>query len=152
MPTIVISEDTYSRLQKLAEPLRDTADSVVRRLLDERDRRAGSPTGTEPSTRSTDKAERHARSEDFHRPILETLDLGPAIGLRPKEVKAKLDKRLGSTLSDWDRQKEPSGMVRWEHRVYAAKEDLKQWGLVIKVNSHWQVTEQGRLALRNGTI
>ena len=125
-------------------------DSVIQRLLDEHDGRDGDPREVENEPQTFIK-DRHMKNEDFHHEIVEILDAkGP---MQPRAVISEIARTFIGQFSSWDLQKQPSGkVVRWINRVYDAKDNLKQWGLVMSVDGRWQITEYGRKALADGTI
>lgn len=145
MPTIEVSQETLDRLKALAEPLVDTADSVIARLIAAQNgQRSGSVhvelPASRPETRRPAGAPRkrgrkgeRARkgertpTEGFYEPLLEVL--ASAGGqLAAVEAIDRVGRAMDSKLKDVDRARLPSGEVRWRNSVRWARQRLEEQG------------------------
>jgi hypothetical protein len=143
MPTIEISEETFDRLKSLAEPLVDTADSVIARLIaSQNGQRSGPPhlDGITPKTdtkrsasvsrkrgRKGERARKGERTptEGFYEPLLQVL--ASAGGELPAvEAINRVGQTMYSRLNEIDRARLPSGEVRWRNSVRWARQRLEE--------------------------
>ena len=172
--TIRIDGEVYERLKGDAEPFVDTPNSVLRRILgmevafgedDEHlsvgpvstgsHRRAGRQSGDEQSETGKQSAGRSKRSRaspdsilpasDYELPILLALD---ALGgtARPRLVVEKVGALLADKLTSVDKETLPSGGVRWQSQVQAARQRLLGQDFVDKSlpRGTWSLTPKGR--------
>ena len=140
-PVARVSDENFKRIKRFAEPLEDTFDDVLGRVLDMAERQSlGS---------STDALETGRRSgarivgvnRRFARDILEVLrDHG---GTVPTEkVFDELARRLKDELRTEDWKRDPTGQIVWRHRVHATKRELKVAGLIEDVATRrWKITD-----------
>jgi hypothetical protein len=135
---ILLSDDTYRRLLRLSESFDDTAEDVIRRLLDERPEKV-----TGRAAPGTILPER-----EYWRPILETLvemgGSGPA-----NDVIDAVGLRLRDRLLEKDYDQLDIGETRWRNRTRFARLRMKEQGL-LRAGSHrgvWEVTPAGRTYL-----
>lgn len=141
MPRIEISQENFDGLKALAEPLVDTADSVITRLLaasngqhngrniptaSSPQRRARRVAGASRDRRRARKGER-TPTEEFYEPLLQVL--GAAGGQLPAvEAIDQVGKVMAERLNDVDRARLPSGEVRWRNSVRWARQRLEEQG------------------------
>ena len=86
----------------------------------------------------------------YHRPTLRVLcDMGD--GGVAGEVLERVRQLVEPELTDRDRDKNTSGVVRWQHAVYGALNKLKGSGLIEQdpVSKAYRITEKGREYLRS---
>ncbi len=167
MRNVEIDDEVFEALQRLAEPLVDDINSVLRRLLDLAD---GDPTQiaqqrlsvsesrmsgrSKPKrsskTKRSSKAKRAPKGsllpeEAYKLPILEALE--DAGGRAPtSEVVTAVGERLGVDLGDIDRELIGSGEVRWKNRVQFVRLKLIESGLMESDSPRgiWAITDAGR--------
>lgn len=145
MPHIEISQDNFDRLKALAEPLVDTADTVITRLLTAHNGQSnGRPdslidspkratTGSRSASRRRGRKGERARkgertpTEEFYQPLLEAL---AAAGGQLQAVEAidRVGQLMKDKLNDVDRARLPSGEVRWRNTVRWARQRLEEQG------------------------
>jgi len=146
-PVVRLDEEVFNGLKKIAIPLEDTTNSVIRRLLSD----AGilPKEGAAESGNTSASLERTSQ-EALRLPLLQVLDeMGG--GGRPKEVLERLGQRIKAKLTTHDLTKTSSGSVRW--RVYARwmRQRMKNEGLMGGPSGHWTITEKGRSFLKTKT-
>jgi Mrr restriction endonuclease-like protein len=166
--TIRIDDDVFEALKSHAEPLVDTPNSVLRRLLglaSNRERPAdeveespapeeGSPPaqrrGRKPPRGSRKGSRRRARpgsilaDEEYERPILQILS--EKGGRAPtREVIDALGELLNGRLTATDRETLGSGQVRWRNRAQFVRLRLVERGDMAKDSPRgvWEITDQG---------
>jgi len=145
MPHIEVSQETLDRLKSLAEPLVDTADTVIARLIaaqnghhNERAELAvptvkaetrRSATVTRKRGRKGERARKGERTptEGFYEPLLQVL---AASGGHLPAVDAinRVGQAMANTLNEVDRARLPSGEVRWRNSVRWARQRLEEQG------------------------
>jgi hypothetical protein len=171
-PTIRIDDDVFEELKKHAEPLVDTPNSVLRRLLRlgeglghrlESVETKGGPASvrTRPSKAPRHRkrrrsARRQARAKSgtllhesaYELPMLEIIsEHGGRAAAR--EVLDELGTRLDGQLTEVDRQTLGSGDVRWRNRAQFVRLRLVEQGDMVRNSPRgiWEITEQGRRRL-----
>ena len=146
MPTIEISQETFEALKRLAEPLVDSPDTVIRRLVEAYE--GPEPLRTEEIVhRAVEEAtvERHdgkrARKgqktshEEFYEPLLQVLR--EAGGQLPAGAAIDLvGERMKQVLKPVDLARLPSGEVRWRNTVRWARHRLAEQGRILKGAPH----------------
>jgi hypothetical protein len=145
MPTIEISERTFTELQKLAQPLVDTPDSVIQRLLQTS---PGSP-GPEPKLAGTTPRLRVRKGQKtpnqaFYGPIVKVLrDAGGR--LPTAEAVDRVGELVADQLSEIDMQPLKSGELRWRNTARFARNDLVTKGKLRKDSDFgvWELNEAG---------
>jgi hypothetical protein len=164
-PTIRIDDDVFEELKKHAEPLVDTPNTVLRRLLRLGGSRSGVDGGYEEAarppapararrqSRRRKTATRAARAKTgtilhgsaYEVPMLEIInEHGGRAAAR--EVLDELETRLEGQLTDVDREQLGSGDVRWRNRAQFVRLRLVEQGDMVKESPRgiWEITEQGR--------
>lgn len=112
MPTIRIDDQVYEWLQTQAKPFEDTPNTVLRRIANlEPGKEKTNPKQTQRAV-ARDKGQKTPQS-DFRQPILEVLRKHGGQASRGTVLQA-LEKKLASTLTDYDKSDLNSGTVRWE--------------------------------------
>lgn len=162
-PTIRIDEDVFEALQRHAEPLVDTPNSVLRRLLElhEEPTEPADEARPEPSRHGSAERRRWRRgrrssartrarpgsilaSEEYELPLLQVLS--EKGGQAPtSEVLDALGKRLNGRLTEADRETLDSKQIRWRNRAQFVRLRLVQRGDMVKDSPRgmWAITEQG---------
>lgn len=174
MRNIEVDDEVFKGLQSLAEPLVDTPNDVIRRLLDlnaaprptsgtSRAKGTAAESRTPPvgRGRSRSKAAREVFPDsvrtraprgsllpesEYEIPLLAAIDRqGGQAG--HKEVVAAVGEALGSRFKPLDLEAYPgSGEVRWENRVKFVRLRLIERGLMAREapRGQWVITEAGR--------
>ena len=165
-PTIRIDDEVFAKLQEQAEPLVDSPNSVLRRLLGlaqsngsatpvpDEDAVAESPPA---STRGTGRwkkvklprQQRAARGtllpqDEYELPLLQVLL--EAGGRAPsREAIENIEPKLADKFTEVDQGLLPSGELRWRNRAAFARLALVQNGDMKKDSPRgiWELTEQG---------
>lgn len=138
-----IDDDVFEALQKLAEPLVDDANSVLRRLLG----LSTDAVRVTPTIPTSVKARKKPALPDaaFEPPVLAALvELG---GRAPAaEVIDHVGRLLAPQLTDVDREELKSGEIRWRNRVQFARLRLVRSGHLSKQSPRgtWELSELGR--------
>ncbi len=143
MPTIRIDDEVFKALQTRAQPLVDTPNSVLRRLLELNG--ASAPLSGPVTRRVTKRAPIGSSmpQREFRAPIrhalLENGGTAPS-----REILESVLARIGHRLTDVDRARVPSGEVRWRKKANWEAYQMQQEGLLIKNSGIWQLTDEGR--------
>ena len=167
--TIEVDSQVFAALQERAEPLVDTPNSVLRRLLGLGD---DSTDGVQVAGVTVDRAKKPlttsraknkrkptkalpARTRapagsllpeaEYEIPMLEALvDLGGSAPSR--DVVGLVGKKLGGRLTELDRSALASGGVRWENRLQFVRLRLINQGLMVKKTGRgiWAISEAGQ--------
>jgi len=141
MPVIRVDDEVFRALQGLAEPLVDTPNTVLRRLL--------LPNKQEAVVRRAPRARPGSTMTPlgaFRVPILRVLceSGGEA---RTDTVLRRLEEQLGQVLTPADRQPRPDGRtVTWRNRAQWERLEMVKAGLLALDSPRgiWQITEEGR--------
>lgn len=165
-PSVRVDSDVYDFLRKRAEPFIDTPNSVLRRLLGLEDSEATRPSarrsrsGAQPGheakrrRRRRGSARRPAPSsllpqDEYVGPILDAIVA--AGGAAPTQtILQAVGQRLQSKFHQADRERLPTGGIRWQNRAQWVRLRLVEEGLLSKDSPRgiWQVTDQGRSRAR----
>lgn len=172
-PSIEVDEVVWDFLKQEAEPLVDTPNTVLRRLLgirgqshtggsaDEaaKDRLAGSHAAPPRRTRSSPKGKHRRRAgsrapvgsllpeSEYEQPILSVL--GKSGGSAPaRDVVERVGALIDDQLMPLDRETQPNGIRRWESRVQFTRLRMRKAGLIQAGSPRgvWELSEQGRQA------
>ena len=174
---ITISDETWARLKALAEPLTDTADDVINRLLagaSGKSSDSNNESSEDHEDRITDQMLGYRRGhisnlgsradygriprglrlevEAFRRPILMALN---KLGGRDRPIKLLplVKKQLISRLSSIDFENLPTGGPRWEKTAHFARLALVEDGFIDGSDfGWWAITRKGKEALKNGNV
>jgi hypothetical protein len=151
MPTIDLSQQSFDKLKELAEPLVDTPETVIQRLLDAYHANGAGTAARQKTTKSSSVAplrivtrdRKRARKgektpiEEFYTPLLRALrDAGGK--LPANEAIDRVGQLMEDHLNEVDRSRLPSGEVRWRNTVRWASQQLQQEGKLDK-KSTWGV-------------
>lgn len=153
--SIDVDDEVFAALQDRAEPLVDTPNDVLRRVL-----RIGSPAPAPAPTPATSRSARSASGgrraatgallpeREYELPLLESLaDLGGAAPMRA--VLDVLETKLGSRLTPDDRDRLPTGGIRWRNRAQFVRLRLIEKGDMMSDSPRglWEISPQGRVRL-----
>ena len=151
MPTIDLSQQSFDKLKELAEPLVDTPETVIQRLLDAyhangagtaprtKAVKGSSVTALKVVTRDRKRARKGEKTpiEQFYTPLVRVLkDAGGK--LPANEAIERVGQLMAEHLNDVDRSRLPSGEVRWRNTVRWASQRLQQEGKLDK-KSTWGI-------------
>jgi hypothetical protein len=155
---IHVDEEVYVSLQGNAQPFVDTPNTVLRRLLK---LGADSPSPADPGwigpegrqLQGADRTDGYARArpgtilphEAYVLPILMTLADGG--GTAPsRDVVREVGRILAGDLTPKDRERLPSGWIRWENRVHWVRLQLVERGFLSGESPRgiWALTDAGR--------
>lgn len=143
MPTIQVAEQTFTDLQRLAEPLVDTPDTVIQRLIREHEKKGVRP--ARPRRRRAKKGEK-TPNQAFYGPILKALR--EAGGSMPAgEAVDRVGELMGDRLKDLDHEPvKSSGELRWRNTVRFARSDLVKQGKLAKDSPFgiWEIADEQR--------
>ena len=162
MPVIRISDSTWARLKKWAEPLEDTPEDVLSKVLDVAEGKVGArnTTNEKPILATPKVASYPVRrrfgshlprgmrtpNEAFRRPILESLKEFGGQGTMTDVLKSVKD-RMKSSFKQADLQRISTGVVRWENTAQWEKRKLVTEGLVespsVSGRGAWRLTRAG---------
>jgi hypothetical protein len=146
MITIEISTATLRRLQGHAEPLVDTYDTVIQRLLDAAEASNGPEPPPAPRELEPLRAPKGKKTpnEAFYGPIVKVLR--EAGGKLPtSEAVDRVGRLMKDTLNDVDRARLKSGEPRWRNTVRWARNDLVRKGTLDPSAPHgvWRLARNG---------
>jgi Mrr N-terminal domain len=175
-PTIRIDDEVFAKLQEKAEPLVDSPNSVLRRLLDLAQPNGSAPVSGEdavgespgtPAPASTGgvggmkkvklpKQRRAARGTllpqgEYELPLLQVLF--EAGGRAPsREAIDAIEPKLAGKFTEVDRGELPSGELRWRNRTAFARLALVESGDIKKDSPRgiWELTENGAERAKGG--
>jgi hypothetical protein len=171
-PTIRIDDEVFAKLQEQAEPLVDSPNSVLRRLLGLSQPNGNAPVPDEDAVAEAapasgrgaarmkkvklPKQRRAARGtllaqEEYELPLLQVLL--EAGGRAPsREAIDAIEPRIAEKLTEVDRDRLPSGELRWRNRTQFARLALVDSGDIKKDSPRgvWELTEKGAGRAKDG--
>lgn len=142
MPRIEISEQILKRLQEHAEPLVDSPDSVIRKILDAYE--DGVEGSDPPQTTGPNRAPRGEKTpnEAFYGPLVKVLrEAGGE--LRAQEAVERVGDLMADELNEIDRAPLKTGELRWKNTVRWARNDLVSEGTLDSDSPHgiWRLAD-----------
>ena len=148
MPVIRISAKTLERLKQWAEPLTDTAESALVKVLDAADHES-SPAANPGAPGPGRRAPRPSRGgrialEELRRPLLETIyEMGGSV--RAVTLRPVLRERLSRRLSVADLEPLSSGEERWWNATRWGRHQLVEEGLLRDDSERgmWELSQKG---------
>ncbi len=162
MPVVRVSDETWAALKKWAEPLEDSPDDVIRRLLEFAERASDEadsdgqrhaprfdPARIDPAHIDRDRRPlRRTRGvtpqKEFREPVLDALvELG---GSAPaKRVLELVERHMRSVMTDGDYEELRSGGPRWHKAANWARYVLARDGLVRRNSPRgtWELSDEG---------
>jgi negative regulator of replication initiation len=142
MPVIRVDDDVFSVLQRSAEPLVDTPNTVLRRLLGLSENKKGALQAVPRTPPQGDRTPQRA----FRVPILRALsELGGQAETRV--VLRMVEERLGQLLTPTDRQTlKDRRVARWQNLAEWERKKMVGDGLLASDSPRgiWRMTEGGR--------
>jgi Mrr N-terminal domain len=147
MTLIEISDDTNRRLLRLARSFNDSADDVIRRLLnqvEQLDDGTDTPPVARTSTRRAPPGSILSEGE-YWLPLLATLEAAGG-ELPASDAIEGVGRRLRGRFNARDYESLDQGGVRWKNRVRFARLRLKERGLLDPraPRGVWRITDEGR--------
>ena len=145
MPTVRIDDEVFEALKKLAEPLVDTPNSVLRRLLDLEQRKP-------PSSKPPAKAKREQTPQSvYEENLLEVLAAPPfkGRGLKKDVTLAVVERMMKRGLIPAsDMEFVATGETKAENKISWGRNLLKNRGLIRDdaPRGIWELTPEGRAA------
>lgn len=155
-PVIRITDATWERLKRWAEPLEDSPEDAVRKVLEaaEEHLKCHQPQETKSTNiiskkRSTYASKLHrgvkTSQPSYRRPILEAIyELGGSASIN--DVLKRVEEKMKNLFSEVDYQKLPSGIdIRWRNTAMWERFELVKDGL-LKSNSPtgiWEISDMG---------
>ena len=128
MPTIRISDKSWEKLKGWAEPLVDSADSALAKVLDAAERNRGdtsSPQEPEAPLRPSPSRSKHAKlpQREFREPLLQVIyELGGSAHVH--DLRPVLRERIRSRLLPGDFEHVSGGAERWWNAACWERHDL----------------------------
>ena len=165
MPVIRITDATWDRLKHWAEPLEDSPEDAIRKVLAaaEEHLKCSQPRLPRRENGITEKLPRKGGrlrkgqktpNQTYRRPILEALD---ELGGRAyaNDVLKVVEEKVKPLLNEVDLQMLPSGVdIRWRNAANWVRWALVQEGLLKPTtnSSHgiWELSDKGAQAIRKG--
>lgn len=147
MKSIRIDDEVWQAIKSQAEPLEDTPNSVLRRVL-----RLSSPevgSGTQETQTERASPNRLLPKSEYTAPILAALvELGGQA--KAADIMSRLEHALADKLTDRDLEETPRAGIRWKTKVRSYRYDLIRQGLLARNSpfGYWTITEQGRAWLK----
>ena len=148
MPVIRISATTLERLKQWAEPLTDTAESALVRVLDAADHESppDADRGTPDRNRRATRPGRGVRIavQELRQPLMESIyEMGGSV--RAGVLRPVLRERLSSRLSAADLEPLASGEERWWNATRWERRKLVDEGLLRSDSERgtWALSEKG---------
>ena len=173
MPNIRIDREVYQLLQRRAMAFVDTPNDVLRRLLnldqdESRTKDALAKAGASGGRPTHHRVTPHKRSsrrklaprapagtllpeQDYIAPILSLLS--ERGGTAPaREIIDAVGKKLENRLTPTDKEKNSSGVIRWQNRAQFVRLKLVEEGLLAKNSPRgiWALTDAARARLGHG--
>ena len=148
MPTSRISDTSWQRLKAWAEPLEDTADSALVKVLDAAELGRGiqqeKVAGHTPRSRGSKRPRPKTPQDAFREPLLQVLYERGGTG-RPKDLYLPMKQRMRDQLIADDFEHLESGGERWWKSVNWARFDLVQDGYLRHDSPRgvWALSEKG---------
>ena len=148
MQTIELTDATYHHLLKRARTFDDTAEDVVRRLLDQTE-------DTNAPALESPESDRQRRSRatpgsilperEYWRPILRIIAEAGGSAAANDVIEA-VGKRMKDAFTPRDLDVLKLGEVRWRNRARFARLRMKEQGLLSDTSHRgiWEITEAGR--------
>ena len=148
MLVIRISANTLERLKKWAEPLTDTAESALAKVLhavDQESSPAANLGAPDPDRRATRPSSGTRLSlEELRQPLMETIyEMGGSV--RAGALRPVMRERLSCRLSSGDLEPLSSGEERWWNATRWERHQLVEEGLLRSDSERgtWELSEKG---------
>ncbi|QIP05876.1 DNA-directed RNA polymerase subunit alpha C-terminal domain-containing protein [Bradyrhizobium symbiodeficiens] len=145
VPVIRISDETYARMKKHAQPFEDTPDSIIAKALSALETISGdvqSPARNAPAARSDLPK---LPQKEFRVPLLMTL-LKFGGRANAKDVRPLLGAIVAPRLADGDHESVSTGDPRWWNATCWERNELVKEGLLRSDSERgvWELSEAGK--------
>ncbi len=156
MPVIRITDTTWDRLKRWAEPLEDSPEDAVRKVLEaaEEHLKCGQPRLSKQENRVDERAHKKGNripqglktpNQTYRRPILEALD---ELGGRAcvDDVLKVVEEKVKPLLNEVDLQKLSSGVdIRWRNAAQWVRWALVKEGFIKSDSPRgvWELSDKG---------
>ena len=150
MKSIRIDDEVWEFIKSHAEPLEDTPNSVLRRVLRLPKREAGSKTADEQGEKASPN--QLLPKSEYTAPILAAI-VGLGGQAKAADIIARLETSLAPKLTDRDLEETPRAGTRWKTKARSYRYDLIRQGLLARNSpfGYWTITNQGREWLKRNT-
>src|SRR5690349_8141085 len=145
MPVIRISDETYARLKKHAQPFEDTPETVIAKALTALEM-VGVDVSVAVSTASEQRSDAPKLPQrEFRYPLLMLL-LRSGGRAAAKDVRAMLGPIMAPKLLDGDYENVSTGDPRWWNAACWERSDLVKEGLMRDDSDRgiWEISEAGK--------
>jgi Mrr N-terminal domain len=142
MPVIRVSEEVIEILKKFAIPLKDTPDSVLRRILQEYIRiKNGKNDELSNSSSLPKKRTPLGKSKQRYAQWIIASLKSQGGRARAKEVIDNIEKLFGNEFSEEEREPLKSGKPRWIKNINSARVEMVKQGFLKKTRyGIWEIT------------
>jgi len=151
MPTVRIDDEVFDALKKLAEPLVDTPNAVIRRLLEAQGTLKKKPERPSPKPAASKRARLQTPQSVYEENLLEVLAAPPFNGRGNKKdvtlaVVARMMKR--DLIPPGDLEFVATGETKAENKISWGRNLLKNRGLIRgdAPRGIWELTVEGKTA------
>jgi hypothetical protein len=150
VPVVRISDQTWARLQKHAQPLVDTPDTVISAALDALDVSQGNvrPKGALTQIIEANRQQKNELTpQKAFRPILMKTLLALGGQARVPQIRDSMQGPVKSILKPGDTELVSSGDIRWWNAVCWERADLIREGLLRSDSPRgiWELSDRGKL-------
>ncbi|MCG8546956.1 MAG: hypothetical protein MJE12_22395 [Alphaproteobacteria bacterium] len=149
MPTIQIEDEAWERLKAWAVPLEDTADDVLRRILDAAEGRTAKPrkrraTNGRAAAPKKRKGGNKLPQKEFRVPLMEAIYEAGGSATK-KELRDIMAKRMKRRLGDADYRLTANGEARWWSALVSERNELVKKGLFQRKSPRgvWRLSKEG---------
>lgn len=150
--SIEIDDEVFNALKRQAEPLVDTANTVLRRVLGIDQAKSSQMPASSPGSIGDARAAPGTLlpEREYELPILRYLE-GCGGRAPSREVTEAVGEALASRLTALDKQRLQDGSIRWQKRAAFVRLRLVQRGDLVKDSPRgtWEISENGREWLRS---
>jgi len=166
-PSIDIDADVWNLLKREAEPLVDTPNTVLRRLLTlsaaTSAAEGGSDANASPRAMRRDPARTSGKGKhgprapvgsllpeaEYEGPILRVLG-APGGSAPARDVNESVGTLVDDRLMPLDREGQPNGLKRWETRVQFTRLRMRKEGLIASAlpRGLWELSDKGLAAYK----
>ena len=141
---LTVSDATFARLQTFAQPILDTPDSVLERLMDAASQpRREEETGSIPSPGPEGKPPHATRRREMAGWIVHHLRT-TGRPTKYSEIQQHIETSHAGDLGERDREELPSGPARWHNTLKKAMQVLKREGVITPgaTRGTWTLSEK----------
>lgn len=146
MPVIRISDATYARLKKHAQPFEDTPDSIISKALSALEMMDGDVPSPQPASVIERTDSPKLPQKEFRVPLLMTL-LKFGGKAQAKDVRGLLGPMMVPKLEEGDYESVSTGDPRWWNATCWERSELVKEGLLRDDSERgiWEISEAGKI-------